>query len=323
MYGSLPEGNDSEMRKIYLTVVFLCILSVLTGCAGKTRETASKEGFYFDTVIQLSVPEDHEELLDGAFAICEELEETFSRTLEGSELYQINHRTGPEVTLSDDMRTVIETGLQFYRLTDGALDITIAPVLELWDFKSDDPQVPDADELAEAVKKVDAGSLSLEGNVLRFEREDTQIDLGALAKGFAADKLKEYFEENGVDSALINLGGNVMAVGSKPDGTPWKIGIQDPHKERGEVARVIEVTDRSVVSSGTYERSFEKDGVLYHHLLDPATGYPKEVEAAQVTIISDSSLLGDALSTSCLLIGEEAGTELASEFDNVEIQYEE
>ena len=221
------------------------------------------------------------------------------------------------------MRTVLETGLQFYRLTDGALDITIAPVLELWDFKSEDPQIPDAEALAEAVRKVDAGSLSLEGNSLHFSREDTQIDLGALAKGFAADKLKEYFLENGVDSALINLGGNVLAVGSRPDGTPWKIGIQDPHKERGEISQVVEVTDRSVVSSGTYERSFEKDGVLYHHLLDSSTGYPKDVEAAQVTIISDSSLLGDALSTSCLLLGEEAGTELASEFDNVDIRYEE
>ncbi len=173
------------------------------------------------------------------------------------------------------------------------------------------------------MRKVDAGSLSLEGNSLHFSREDTQIDLGALAKGFAADKLKEYFLENGVDSALINLGGNVLAVGSRPDGTPWKIGIQDPHKERGEISQVVEVTDRSVVSSGTYERSFEKDGVLYHHLLDSSTGYPKDVEAAQVTIISDSSLLGDALSTSCLLLGEEAGTELASEFDNVDIRYEE
>ena len=311
------------MRKYCLTVGFLCILFFLTGCTGKTRETVSREGFYFDTVVQRAVPEEQEEFLDGAFDVCGEIEETFSRTREGSELYRINHRTDNEVTVSDDMRTVLETGLQFYRLTDGALDITIAPVLELWDFKSEDPQIPDAEALAEAVRKVDAGSLSLEGNSLHFSREDTQIDLGALAKGFAADKLKEYFLENGVDSALINLGGNVLAVGSRPDGTPWKIGIQDPHKERGEISQVVEVTDRSVVSSGTYERSFEKDGVLYHHLLDSSTGYPKDVEAAQVTIISDSSLLGDALSTSCLLLGEEAGTELASEFDNVDIRYEE
>ena len=225
------------MRKYCLTVGFLCILFFLTGCTGKTRETVSREGFYFDTVVQLSVPEDQEEFLDGAFDVCGEIEETFSRTREGSELYRINHRTDNEVTVSDDMRTVLETGLQFYRLTDGALDITIAPVLELWDFKSEDPQIPDAEALAEAVRKVDAGSLSLEGNSLHFSREDTQIDLGALAKGFAADKLKEYFLENGVDSALINLGGNVLAVGSRPDGTPWKIGIQDPHKERGEISQ--------------------------------------------------------------------------------------
>ena len=177
--------------------------------------------------------------------------------------------------------------------------------------------------MAAAVEKVDGSSLSLEGNVLHFEREDTQIDLGALAKGYAADKLKEYLVENGVDNALINLGGNVMAVGTRLDGNPWRVGIQDPHQERGVILRTIEVADKSVVSSGTYERNFEQDGILYHHLLDPSTGYPKDVEAAQVTIISDSSLLGDALSTSCLLIGEEAEEELASQFEDVEIQYAE
>ncbi len=309
------------MRRFYLTAVFLCILSMMTGCTGKTRETVSREGFYFDTVVQISLPKEQEQLLDGAFDLCQHIEETFSRTRKDSELYQVNHRASQEVTLSEDLRTVVEMGLQFYQWTGGMFDITIAPVLELWDFKSDDPQLPDPEALAKAVEKVDAGTLTLEGNVLRFAREDTQIDLGALAKGFAADQLREYFLENGADSALINLGGNVMAVGAKPDGTPWKIGIQDPHGERGEVSQVMELTDRSVVSSGTYERSFEKDGVLYHHLLDPSSGYPKDVEAAQVTVISDSSLLGDALSTSCLLIGEEAGKELAARFENVEIRY--
>lgn len=309
------------MRRFYLTAVFLCILSMMTGCTGKTPETVSREGFYFDTVVQISLPKEQEQLLDGAFDLCQHIEETFSRTRKDSELYQVNHRASQEVTLSEDLRTVVEMGLQFYRWTDGMFDITIAPVLELWDFKSDDPQLPDPEALAKAVEKVDAGTLTLEGNVLRFAREDTQIDLGALAKGFAADQLREYFLENGADSALINLGGNVMAVGAKPEGTPWKIGIQDPHGERGEVSQVMELTDRSVVSSGTYERSFEKDGVLYHHLLDPSSGYPKDVEAAQVTVISDSSLLGDALSTSCLLIGEEVGKELAARFENVEIRY--
>ena len=313
------------MRRISFMAVFLCILSLLTGCTEEepSQNTVSKEGFYFNTIIEISVPEEHEELLDGAFEVCEKIEETFSRTRTDSELYRINHRTESEVTVSDWMREVLETGLTFYELTDGALDITIAPVLDLWNFTGDDPHVPDEAALAAAVEKVDGSSLSLEGNVLHFEREDTQIDLGALAKGYAADKLKEYLVENGVDNALINLGGNVLAVGTRLDGNPWRVGIQDPHQERGVILRTIEVADKSVVSSGTYERNFEQDGILYHHLLDPSTGYPKDVEAAQVTIISDSSLLGDALSTSCLLIGEEAGEELASQFEDVEIQYAE
>ena len=133
------------MRRISFMAVFLCILSLLTGCTEEepSQNTVSKEGFYFNTIIEISVPEEHEELLDGAFEVCEKIEETFSRTRTDSELYRINHRTESEVTVSDWMREVLETGLTFYELTDGALDITIAPVLDLWNFTGDDPHVPD------------------------------------------------------------------------------------------------------------------------------------------------------------------------------------
>ena len=141
------------------------------------------------------------------------------------------------------------------------------------------------------------------------------IDLGALVKGYAADALAAYLKENGVTSGLVNLGGNVLAIGAKPDGSPWKVGIRKPFDDG--IIDMVEVQDQSVVTSGVYERCFEKDGVLYHHILDPETGYPVMNSLWGVTIISDSSLTGDALSTVCMLIGKEAAADLIERTDGV------
>ena len=170
---------------------------------------------------------------------------------------------------------------------------------------------------------MDASSVHLDGNTLTFDREDTELDLGALAKGYAADRLKAWLEEQGIGSALINLGGNVHTVGSRPDGSPWRVGIQVPFADRGVTDRVIEVSGQSVVSSGIYERYFELDGIIYHHVLDPDTGYPVENGLAQVTVVSDNSLLGDALSTTCLLLGREQAEELLQSFPEAEVFFEE
>lgn len=150
---------------------------------------------------------------------------------------------------------------------------------------------------------------------LRFDNEDTMIDLGALVKGYAADRIAAYLRDNGVTSGLINLGGNVYALGAKADGSAWKIGIQKPF-DTG-VVDTVEVTDQSVVSSGVYERCFEQDGILYHHILDPETGYPVTNGLWGVSIISDSSLTGDALSTTCLAIGMDEAADLIRSLDGV------
>lgn len=292
---------------------------MLSGCK-RTDQEESRTGFYFDTVISIQIDSGQDEqLLDDCFILCDEIEKIFSRTLPESELYKINHRSENQVEVSDEMALVIGAGLEYYELSGGALDITIAPLLDVWDFKSEDAAVPEAGQIARAAEKVGASKLSLDGNRLSFDSVDTQIDLGALAKGYAADRLKEYLVSQGVSSGLINLGGNVLAIGKKTDGTKWTVGIQMPFTLRNETVTTVQTEGESVVSSGVYERHFEAEGRYYHHILDPATGYPVESDLWQATIISESSLAGDALSTICILKGREEAQKLIDSIDGAEV----
>ena len=322
----------SQVRKALGILCCLALLPALSGCgeaAGGENEEAvlTEDGLYFDTAISITVAAESQEegqaVLDGCMELCQEIENTFSRTSPDSELYRVNHRETDTVKISDELAEVIAFGLEFYEISGGRLDITIAPVLELWNFTDGTAELPDETALQEAVSRVDASSVHLDGNTLTFDREDTELDLGALAKGYAADRLKAWLEEQGIGSALINLGGNVHTVGSRPDGSPWRVGIQVPFADRGVTDRVIEVSGQSVVSSGIYERYFELDGIIYHHVLDPDTGYPVENGLAQVTVVSDNSLLGDALSTTCLLLGREQAEELLQSFPEAEVFFEE
>ena len=282
--------------------------------------------FYFDTVVSIrfEAEENGEELLAGCRDICDEIEHTFSRTDEESELYAVNHREEDCVEVSAPLAELVQEGIDDYGISGGRFDITIAPLSDLWDFRTEDPSIPPEEEIRNALEKVDCSSVHVEAEeepdgsaawYLSFDSPDTMIDLGALVKGYAADALAAYLKENGVTSGLVNLGGNVLAIGAKPDGSPWKVGIRKPFDDG--IIDMVEVQDQSVVTSGVYERCFEKDGVLYHHILDPETGYPVMNSLWGVTIISDSSLTGDALSTVCMLIGKEAAADLIERTDGV------
>ncbi|MDD3277449.1 MAG: FAD:protein FMN transferase [Lachnospiraceae bacterium] len=325
---SQPGKMRSNNRKRVPRPGIGCILSVFllagslftAGCqrASDSPSLVSRQGFYFDTSITISVAsDDAEQILDDCMKLCGEKELIFSRTLENSELYQVNHRTQNTLNVSGELAEVIQTGISFYELSDGMLDITMAPVCDLWDFKSESPVLPPKDKIVEALTHVDGSAVHISGTQLSFDRDDIQIDLGALAKGYIADCLKSFLKDQGVVSAQINLGGNVLLVGSKPDGSAWKVGIQKPFADRGTVEQVLEITDQSVVSSGIYEREFELDGVQYYHILDPHTGYPVQTDLAQATIVSDSSLLGDAYSTTCVLLGHEKAKSLTDAHQDV------
>ncbi|MCR5774188.1 MAG: FAD:protein FMN transferase [Lachnospiraceae bacterium] len=305
------------MRSLFLrSAVLAGLISVLLLCScstGKENE-ASGTGVYFDTVIDIKIYDERaEELLSDCFKLCGDMERILSAHDENSELYRLNHRKGQSVEVSGDLASCIKAGLYCGEISDGAFDITILPVSGLWDFGSETHRVPGDDEIKEALKKVGYGRVHCEGNIVTFDDPETQIDLGGIAKGYISSKLKEYLKSEGCTSAMINLGGNVSTVGSRPDGSAWVVGIQEPFKERGTVYETVEVKDRCVVSSGTYERHFAVDGKEYHHILDPSTGYPADTSLEQATVVGEDDVLCDALSTICVLLGKEKAGEMIKE----------
>lgn len=310
-------------KQIYILICLTAVCLLAGGCGQKKKDMVSKKGFFFDTMISVSVlcdsQEQGETLLDEVFAMCSKFENIFSRTKEESELYRLNHRSGNEVMVSEDLYALLSCAKEYYEKTDGRFDISVAPLSDLWDFKSEPPKVPDDAQIKKTLEKTDYSQVHLEPeHKVVFDDPDTMLDLGALAKGYIADKLKAYLVSEGIEGGYINLGGNVLTIGKKEDGSPWEIGIQKPFAERNEIVAYVDSVGSSVVSSGIYERYFEVDGKLYYHVLDPETGYPVETDLAQVTILSEESLEGDALSTSCLILGYEKGRQLIEDTSGVE-----
>ena len=292
-----------------------------------SQEPVSATAIKLNTAVTVTIYDSQDrELLTKCMNLCDKYEKIFSRTASDSELYQLNHReltpvAGTEDTfqVSDPLAELIRKGLYYSELSEGAFDIAIEPLTSLWDFTAEDPQVPEDRLIQEALTKCDYHNVSVsDNNEVILKTEDTAIELGAIAKGYIADRLKDYLISQGVKSAIINLGGNVLCIGGKPDDSSFKIGIQKPFADRSETIAVMDIKDKSVVSSGVYERCFEQDGTLYHHLLNPRTGYPYDNGLIAVTIISDESVDGDALSTTCFALGLEDGMKLAESLDNVQ-----
>ncbi len=298
---------------------FFLSYTLLSGCSVTTQPSV-KTGFYFNTAIVLTCYGDNaEEVLEKAMQLCGRYEKLFSRTVKNSDIWNLNHAKGQPVIVSEETALLLKKAVSYAQLTDGKIDPTITPLSELWNF-SGDPRgpVPDAEKIRALLPHVDYRNILIEGTSVRLADPQSEVDLGFIAKGYIADQLKAFFLENGVKSALINLGGNVLAVGEKPDGSPFYTGIKKPFGEANETVGIVELRDRSLVSSGSYERCFEQDGILYHHILDPSTGYPADTGLSGVTILSSSSMEGDALSTSCFLLGLEKGRELIESLPDTE-----
>lgn len=286
-------------------------------------EPISETAFKLNTVVKVTIYDsDDRSLLTEVFGLCDKYEALFSRTKESSEIYRLNHGMLPEedgfFTLSPETAELVSKGLEYSRLSDGAFDIAIAPVSSLWDFTSDEKIVPEKDALAKALPLIDYRDVELDQNRIRFAKKGMGLDLGAIAKGYIADRMKDFLVGKGVKSAIIDLGGNILCIGNKPDNTPFRIGVQKPFANRSETVSAVSISDGSVVSSGIYERYFEKDGRFYHHLLNPATGYPYDNGLVSVTILSEQSVDGDGLSTSCFALGLKKGMELIERLPDVE-----
>jgi len=303
----------------FISCLVLFYLLTLTGCTIKQTEPISKTGLYFDTVIKIDIFDSTDQnLLDECFRYCQEFENKISRTIPTSEISQINASQGKSVTVSDTTIELLQKGIEYGKLTNGKFDITIAPLSELWDIKNNPGTIPSDEEIQEALSHVDYSTIQIKGNTVTLLDPEAAIDLGGIAKGYMADKLKEYLISEGVESALINLGGNILTIGTKPSGQAFKLGIQKPFDKQGTPITAVDSINNSLVSSGVYERYFEVDGTRYHHILNTETGYPYDNGLLGVSIISSKSVDGDALSTACFALGLEEGMQLIRTLENTE-----
>ena len=294
------------MKKIIWTAI-LTMTVLLTGCAGAPTQESERTAFFaMDTAMEFTVYGEAN-LLDEAKSIICSVEEQVSVTDEHSDIYAINHTGSGK--LSGNSAELMEQALELCRRTDGALDISVYPIVRAWGFTTGNYQVPDEETIQSLLPLVDYTKIQYDastGTVALLE--GMEIDLGSIAKGYAGQLAAQMLRERGVESALLNLGGNVQTVGTKPDGSPWQIGIKDPKGE--DAMMVLSIADQAVVTSGGYERYFEQDGQTYWHIMDPFTGRPADSGLISVTIVGDEGVVCDGLSTALFVMGLEKAANL-------------
>ncbi len=314
-------NNNDKRKKIMLALILSAIIVLISFIYNNyiaKAEPISKSDFLFNTIVEIQLNDSTDEsLIDDCFALGERYEQYFSRTRADSDISKINHAGGAPVEVHAETAALIRAGIEYGTLSEGAFDITIGALSDLWDIPNNQSTVPAQADIARALATVGYEQIEISGNTVTLENPDAMLDLGGIAKGYAADQMKAYLNENGVHEGFINLGGNVLTLGEKKKG-PYRIGIQKPFDEGGATITTVEISDQSVVTSGRYERYFEKDGRIYHHILNPTDGYPYESGLNGVTIISDSSMEGDALSTICFALGMEKAKALLSAMPNVD-----
>ncbi|MDR1714104.1 MAG: FAD:protein FMN transferase [Coriobacteriales bacterium] len=310
------------------------------------QELNTIKGFYFDTVNVISAVAEVP-LLEAAMGLCSRYEQLLSRFVAGSDVWRINHAQGQPVVVGADTAAILACAEEVRRASQGAFNICIGAASALWDFKASEPRLPENAELEAARERIAQSQLTLEpgGEVgedgsasivvgssansgARDSMKDTDgctvvratpgtvIDLGGIAKGYICDQVANFLRSHGVERALLNFGGNVVAIGQHPQGRPWNVGLQTPGAERDKsVFASLPAADCAVVTSGAYERGFELDGKRYHHILDPRTCLPAEQGLLSVTVVANNAMLADALATAILVSGAEAGPALAAQYE--------
>lgn len=314
-------------QRIYSVIALLLFVAAVIFFFNRYAFTASQNepitvtDYKLNTYVTVTIYDSTDTaLLDECMALCDKYELIFSRTNPESELYKLNHGILPQsadgyYTVSNELFEVIEIGKKYSELSDDAFCISMEPLTNLWNFTDGKHNIPADASITTVLPLLNSDDILLRSpNQIAFTKDGMGIDLGAIAKGYIADKIKEYLLSQNVGSALIYLGGNVLCIGEKDTGA-FKIGIEKPFDMDGDPAAVVSISDTSVVTSGIYERYIEKDGEFYHHILDKNTGYPFDNELTAVTIISSSSTDADALSTTCFSLGLEKGLELLESLD--------
>ncbi len=308
----IPIPMLQERFPVRTLVVILILLLSTSGC--QKRSLPPQSQLQLGTVCTINLFEaGTTELYIQMFQRLKEIEQVFSTKLAASTLSQVNQAAGiAAVVVPEELVLVLQEALRIAERTGGAFDPTVGPLVRLWDIGGDNSRVPSPEEIDHARSLVDWRLVEIDpaASTVYLPKQGMALDLGGIAKGYAADQLVAIAQESGLERALIDLGGNIYAYGTKADGSSWRVGVKDPANPTGSPALALSVWNRSVVTSGMYERFFEQEGIRYHHILNPATGYPIQNDIQSVTIVSTSSLLADALSTSVFILGRERGLRL-------------
>ena len=299
------------MKKSLSLLLGACLALSLSGCA----KTESATVYAMNTVMDFSVhAEKADDVIARMTAAVNELDHLLSRTQAGTKVSQLNGAGGKAIALDEATVSLLETAREVSAATGGAFDVTIAPVASAWGFTEAVYRVPAQEELAALLPLVDSSAIAIDGQMVSLAPGQA-VDLGGIAKGYASDCLADIFLSSGADSGYVSLGGNVLAWGAKENGDPWRIGVKDP-RDTSSLCGVLELKSAYAVTSGGYERCFEENGKTYHHIIDPATGYPSDSDLLSVTIVMDwngealngktgNGTLCDALSTALFVMGEE------------------
>jgi len=302
--------------------IFYLLILILTGCGQvpSVKETR----ILMDTFCEISCYEDSKDksiaAIGAAFKEMERIEKVFSKFNKNSEVSNINRLAGLEkVAASEEVFKLTEKSVYYSRISDGAFDITVAPLMEIWGFVRRHKSIPDKETIENALEGVGYKNIELDPKKLsvKFLNKKTKIDFGGIAKGYAVDRAKDVLVSRGIKNGLVNLGGNIFALGSAPGNKAWKIGVEDP-RNKGKLLRSFELTNRAMSTSGNYERFFEIGGKRYSHIINPLTGEPCQ-GIISVTVAADSAEQADGLSTAIFVMGEEKGLNLAKSIKGIKV----
>lgn len=294
------------MKKLNILLMFLLLAACLCSCNGKSDVPSKKTFTAMDTAVTITAyGSNAEDIIEQSENEIHRLDNLMSRSSENGDILPLNNN-GKGI-VSNETAFIINMALDICKSTDGAFDITVAPIMDLWGFFGHDYRVPSDEQLTEQLKRVDYKNIEIENNDISL-KNNSMLDLGGIAKGYASDRVTEIFNKNNIKSGLISFGSAIQAIGTKPDGKKWRIGIMNPQDKSSYIA-TLDLTDKCIVTSGSYEQVFEENGEQYHHIIDTSTGYPSKSGLASVSIITDNAARADALSTALFVMGMDKAVE--------------
>ncbi len=303
------------IKKFILFLLIFSFILFISGCTEKNADEKSITVYAMDTVMDIKVYGGNDEILDKAESEIKRIEKLFKRDDNNSDVNKVNN--SESIKVSNETSYLFLEALKISEETEGKFDISIAPVMDLWGFYVKKFYVPSSEEIKEELKKVDYSKISVNNDVVS-KPVNLEIDLGGIAKGYTSDMLINMFKKDGIKSAIVSLGGNVQALGTKTNGDEWKVAVQNPFDENNYIG-IIKISDKAVITSGNYQRYFVSEGKTYHHIIDTSTGYPVENGLVSVSIISKNGTWADGLSTGIFAMGLEKGIELWKKHNDFDV----